>query len=150
MKVTEMKQYCIYIGICASVLALSVLWACKSAKVIDYTIEDYIRLGSGGGFVGRELFTNLYKDGTLINSAQVKAKMKKTDATQMFQNLNSLGLFDAEESNPGNIYKFIEIKIGDQVKRLVWDGSKQAAEPNLNLFYSNMEHFIQKAFKETK
>ena len=95
-----MKHLYIYIGICAGVLALSVLWACKSAKVIDYTKEDYIRIGSGGGFVGRELFTNLYKDGTLINSAQVKAKMKKTDATQMFQNLSSLGLFDAEDHYP--------------------------------------------------
>ncbi|MBK8153463.1 MAG: hypothetical protein IPK61_10675 [Saprospiraceae bacterium] len=149
MKVTEMKQYCIYIGICASVLALSVLWACKSAKVIDYTKEDYIRIGSGGGFVGRELFTNLYKDGTLINSAQVKAKMKKTDATQMFRISTHLGSLMRREQSRKH-YKFIEIKIGDQVKRLVWDGSKQAVEPNLNLFYFQYGTLHSKAFKETK
>ena len=129
-------------------IALIGLFSCKSNKSLTGNDQnDKIRIGNGGGFVGKEQWTELGKNGEYTMWTGGKGKIKKNDATQLFLNISNLSLFSVDHMQPGNLYQFVEFRIGDQIKRISWDANKPCPIPNVNLFYKNMNSILQKSIK---
>jgi hypothetical protein len=113
---------------------LLLLCACFAyCKSNHYTADKLparqIRWGEGGGFTGRETVYILLDNGQLFKKEGMKEQFmevpstKKKTAKQLYKRAEELRLMELDFQDPGNIYSFIEIFDGDQVRRIVWGGS---------------------------
>ncbi|MDQ3141058.1 MAG: hypothetical protein M3Q56_02305 [Bacteroidota bacterium] len=108
---------------------------------------EYIKIGHGGGFVGKEDNFTLYLDGIIESEGVSFRKLSKNDVAQLKENYSKLGIKSIEKTNPGNLYKFLEFNFDNKVHRIVWNGVEQEEDKNLNLYYTYFNHLIQKAKK---
>jgi hypothetical protein len=105
----------------------------------DYS-GDSVTIGTGGGFVGREVAHVLLDNGEMfsmdhqmnfIGEKQLSANVTK----QLFSNVEVLGLQEYDYMKPGNTYAFIEIKINGQVNRLSWDDMNEGVPSKVITYY---------------
>ena len=129
-------------------LICCLLFSCKATK---YTPKDYpdiqLIFGEGGGISGQvneyHLFENgiLFKGKGMVDKTYEKiGKISTTKASQFFANYNALDVEMIEFDHPGNIYKFIEWKKGDQRHRITWGAMDHQVDKNVQLLYSLFHH----------
>ena len=120
----------------------------KSSKSTKSEVPaNFIKIGNGGGIVGKETVYTLYDNGQIELSGKTLARLKKTDVQQMIKNLTVLGLDQIEMNNPGNVYRLIEFQVDGKTNKLVWGDYNGTETRALNLYYNNLDHIIQKAIK---
>lgn len=71
---------------------------------------------------------------------------KKLDAgstEQIFSNVEHLGLLDVAHVHPGNTYEFIEIKMGERVKRISWDDQSKHVPQNFLTFFNVLKSYVE-------
>ncbi len=129
---------------CAVSIICIILTACDSSKKMKVGPQDFIRIGNGGGFAGKEHLTIVKDDGQIISSEGVKyRKVKKDVLTQWNSNIEVLGLKNLEYNLPGNLYNFIEIPMADKFIRMSWDPGSTDVPASLKLFYNNIQSVIK-------
>lgn len=131
--------------IISCLLFLIALGSCNNSKT--NAPEDYIRIGDGGGFAGKETLYTIYKNGTLEQTGKKLGKIRKSEVNQLFNNFSILKLDKEEWNKPGNLYKFIEFHGNGKMHRLTWDSHGKDINDNLNLYYNHVNHIIQKTIK---
>jgi hypothetical protein len=109
--------------------------------------NEYIRIGDGGGFAGKETVYTVYMNRQLEQSGKVLAKIEKADFDQLIGNVRILGLDNVQWNKPGNLYKFIEYTLNGKSNKITWDSKDKDVNANLNLFYNHMNYLIQKSTK---
>jgi hypothetical protein len=117
-------------------------------KTIHYSAgqlpAQQIRWGEGGGFSGREttyvLLDNgqIFKKGGISDPYTEMSSFPSSKAKRLFKRAQSLRLMELDFQDPGNIYSFIEIVEGDQVRRIVW-GGKKPVPPAVTAFYQELQ-----------
>jgi len=105
---------------------------------------DYIRIGNGGGFAGIETIYTINLKGPVDQGGAKIGSLKKSDINQLTRNIEVLQLDQLDWNQPGNMYKFIEYKLGSKMHRMSWDSNSPDVNNNLNLFYNHALHLIQK------
>mgnify|MGYP001171392757 CR=1 FL=1 len=131
-----------------SILSISIgSNGCKSSKSMSNQGKDFIRIGFGGGFVGKESAFTLFQNGSLESEGKPAQKLSSNITNQLFSNFQTLGLKQVEFENPGNTYNFIEYQLNGVTKRLVWNPSDKTVQSELQLFYNNFNYYIKKNIK---
>lgn len=118
--------------------------SCKSSKKMNLNESNFVSIGSGGGFVGKESSYILSSNGEIHSGGQLIKKLKSSVCEQIFTNYKTLGLDKLEYDSPGNIYQFIEFKSADGMKRLTWNPSDNSFNKELKLFYDNFNYYLKK------
>lgn len=116
--------------------------SCSSSK--QDPNPEYIKIGNGGGFAGIETVYTINLKGFVDQGGTQIGNLKKADISQLTRNIEILQLDQLEWNQPGNLYKFIEYKIGTKMHRMSWDSNSPDVNNNLNLFYNHALHLIQK------
>ncbi|MBK6545990.1 MAG: hypothetical protein IPO78_05135 [Saprospiraceae bacterium] len=110
-------------------------------------MEEYIRIGNGGGFTGIETVFSISRNGQIEQDGKLVDRLKKTDVEQIITNIEVLGLDQIELNQPGNIYKFIEYSMEGKTHRICWDANSELVNKNLNLYYNHVHYLIYKLIK---
>ncbi|MEZ4688526.1 MAG: hypothetical protein R3B47_21420, partial [Bacteroidia bacterium] len=127
------------------------LFACKSTKNIapDTFEGNQIRFGSGGGITGAVTQWALLENGGLWGvsghpeaSLQYVARVSKKEVKAVFAAIDTLNWGEAPDE-PGNMYRFLELREPDQRMRMVWDPFKQENFPELNAFFDKLKVIMQ-------
>ena len=120
-----MKMSFLFLLLCAG------LACCKSTHYTAGQLPaKQIRWGEGGGFTGRETTFILLDNGQIFRKEGMKdqftelSSISQSKAKHLYKRAEKLGLMNLDFQDPGNIYSFIEIIDGDQVRRIVWGGNK--------------------------
>lgn len=116
--------------------------SCSSSK--QDPNPEYIKIGNGGGFAGIETVYTINLKGSVDQGGTQIGNLRKADISQLTRNIEILQLDQLEWNQPGNLYKFIEYKIGTKMHRMSWDSNSSDVNNNLNLFYNHALHLIQK------
>ena len=117
------------------------LSACKTYSP-DQLPESQLRFGNGGGFAGIETTYTLLENGQLFKSSSVDTvqqelnKTKIKNAKQVFEQMTALQLDSIDLNSPGNVYQFVEKKVGTQSHRVVWTGVSEI--PALDSLYHQL------------
>jgi hypothetical protein len=136
-----------YLLIFSCLLSIFSLSHCKSGKSSTSMPEGYIKIGSGGGFVGKETLYTVFENGEIELNGQKLKKLKNPDITQIIKNYKLLGLDEYNLNEPGNIYRVLEYNINGEAQKIVWGDFDNPKYQSLNLFYNNFDYLIQKAIK---
>ena len=126
----------------AFLLLFTLLFMLSCSAVKKKPLEhngNSIIFGDGGGFSGIENSILINDDGKIYelknrrSSYSFIKKMDSNDVDQLFNVIDVLGIMDIELNSPGNSYKFIELKMGESEKRLVWSASN--ASEDIKILY---------------
>lgn len=138
----EIKLFYVILGLAIVLLFVN----CNSSKQKNLTAkpENTITIGSGGGFTGAIKAFKLGTDGVVTVDNKEVLKFKKSQAKQFFENVNTLGLWDVTQNEPGNMYSFIELNIDGKEHRIVWGSRDSEPNKNAKLFYDNLNYMFNK------
>lgn len=133
------------------ILCLSAI-SCKTQQSFTpSTFDDaIISFGSGGGFTGKVKSYQLLSNGQFFKSAGTDSNpdeivsVKERVCAQMFDNFMSLGLMDIQLDDPGNLYKFIRYKKGDENHHIQWGGKNEPVPQKLKDFFRNLNQLANK------
>ncbi len=108
---------------------------------MDYPHRQLI-CGKGGGVTGQVRQYHLFENGTLFVGEGLTDKVFKKvgkislrQANQLFDNYQTLQLGQVNFDHPGNLYKFIELKNGNNKHRITWGASGQKVNKEVQLFF---------------
>ena len=131
-----------------SILCIPSFMACHSTKVMKKEGSEVIKIGSGGGFTGKEMSLIIHDDGSLSSSTGDHYKeIKKEVLSQLLSNITVLGIDKLDYNLPSNLYQFVEIKSGSDMKRLAWDPESTEVPSSLKLFYNNIFNIFKNSKK---
>lgn len=129
-------------------LILAPLFNCKSTKSKVNSGMDWIKIGDGGGFTGKEtVYTINTQSGSVESEGKSFKKLKSADLNQWMKNFYSLGVDQLSLNEPGNRYQFIELNLQGKTQKLVWNPSDQNVPKDIHLIYDHLNHLVQKASK---
>jgi hypothetical protein len=117
--------------------------SCNGSKLEP--TEDYIRIGNGGGFAGKETVYTVYRNGHVEEAGKKIGRLKNEDTEQVFNNIKALSLDNIFRNKPGNLYSFIEYSMRGAVHKITWDSNAEDVENNLHLFYDHVLFLIKKS-----
>ncbi len=132
-----------YIAILSLFLLCTAAWTCKSNQYTAENMPDkQLCFGTGGGFAGKENRHILLENGQLFYSKlegapETMPGIKPKKAADLFSRADTL-LSANRVMSPGNTYGFLELRQGDVVKRIAWDNTAQAKDPELQAFYQEL------------
>jgi hypothetical protein len=112
-----------------------------------------IKFGQGGGFTGLKTEYAILENGDCFKKSAGKDTFKyyvrfdKTYVDQMLYNFDFLGLREIEMHAPGDLYFFIELTEGDNMKKLVWGKSDVETSESLKSFYRILYTSVKKELK---
>ena len=127
--------------------------ACKSIVFNPATYnEDLIVIGEGGGFTGIEtryfflqtgqVFQQRGQDTLLIEMPSIDRKIFRQAISTILQ----LGLVDYVYQNPGNVYKFLQVKLEGKENRIVWGNAGDKVKTACPELY----HLLLQSLKNTR
>jgi hypothetical protein len=110
--------------------------ACKSIPFNPATYpENILTIGEGGGFTGIEtsyfitqkgqVFQQMGRDTLLVEMPSVDPKIVR----QAISTIHQLDLVNYKYQNPGNVYKFLYIKLDGEENRIVWGNANDGVKP---------------------
>ncbi|MEO6189073.1 MAG: hypothetical protein ABIO44_00625 [Saprospiraceae bacterium] len=131
-----------------SILCIASFCDCNSSKGVKKEGAEVIKIGSGGGFAGKEMSLIIHDDGSLSSSTgDHYKKIKKEVLSQLLSNIAVLGIDKLDYNLPSNLYQFVEIKSGSDTKRLAWDPQSPEVPSSLKLFYNNINNIFKNSKK---
>lgn len=121
--------------------------SCKTKSFTPTTYEkEQITFGNGGGITGAIVEYTLLSNGQLFeksgNTHTQITKLKKNQATQIFENYKLLGLDRKVINDPGNMYFFIQRKSKDTLHKIVW-GNKPVSDNRMTIYFANLMKIIK-------
>jgi len=129
------------------------LFSCSSTK---QSFEDYsgdsIKIGFGGGFSGIYNEYILHKNGNVFknnlntNKVELKGKLNKNLALQIFRNAEVLRLNEITKNSPGNMNRYLVINFKGVENKILWTVS-DGVENELNLYFQILMNEIKKINK---
>ncbi|MBK8506878.1 MAG: hypothetical protein IPL46_34705 [Saprospiraceae bacterium] len=127
--------------------------ACKSIAFNPATYADnLLTIGEGGGFTGKEtryfftkrgqVFMQAGRDTSLIEMPSVDRKI----VSQAISTIQQLDLVNYSYQNPGNVYKFLHVKLDGKENRIVWGSANDGVKPACPDLY----HLLHQSLKNTR
>ena len=117
-------------------LIIPVLFCCKSMPFNPKSVQqDFVAIGEGGGITGietRYFFTISGEVFVQIGLDTVSQKLPSIDrklVSQTISTIEKLDLINYRYQKPGNVYKFLEIKLNGQENRIVWGSVNDDVSP---------------------
>ena len=92
------------------------------------TDQNFITIGSGGGFSGIETQYHIVETGQVYKQVGLDSDLthlkpvKEGTIKQALRNCQQFELLDYQYQNPGNTYEFLTIHHGSRSNRIVWGG----------------------------
>ncbi|MCH8330872.1 MAG: hypothetical protein IH946_05750 [Bacteroidetes bacterium] len=92
---------------------------------------DWIILGNGGGVAGLEQTITILENGQVFHWEVIgyseeppphteMSRFKKKKVGKFFEKAASIDFMNIKYSQPGNLYFFVEIRLGTQTNRVTW------------------------------
>lgn len=103
-----------------------------------------LRFGSGGGFTGAVSTWCLLENGQLFwqenakSEFVAKGRASRKAVKAVFAQAEELGLLDAEISQPGNMYSFIEMKTDTGSGKATWGDPSTPVNPDFQTLYQSL------------
>ena len=123
-------------------LILPLLFCCKSIPFNpESDHQNFVAIGEGGGITGietRYFFTVSGEVFVQTGLNTVFQKLRSIDRRLLSQTINTiekLDLINYHFQKPGNVYKFLEIKLNGEENRIVWGSMNDEVSPvSANLY----------------
>lgn len=146
-----LKKKSFVIGLCACIVVAMTFTACKTTAKAEKAEKSktFISWGDGGGFTGVETVYILHstgeidrmQGGTYVSGLKV---IPENDAAQVFANAELLQLAERRFMQPGNTYKFIELRHGEDIRRFAWaDSPRENGPKDLVQFHRRLMHLLK-------
>ncbi len=124
---------------------------CSSSKYsVAELPELQLNFGNGGGFTGTEhLFVLLkngqaFKQNSLSKETTELPNVKRKLVKDIFKQAESLDLNNLDINTPGNMYKFIELKLpGIASKRLSWGSPDNPVDEKIESLYTALTELVK-------
>jgi len=103
--------------------------------------DEHICFGSGGGFAGLSKDFRLSANGKLERKQGIDAPwvqigvIKQNTTTQLFKQIDNLGLKTLDHNHPGNKYYYIEVP-GDTKNKVSWGLTEHEPPDGIKTFHS--------------
>lgn len=117
-------------------LIIPMLFCCKSIPFNPESAQqNFVAIGNGGGITGietRYFFTVSGEVFVQIGFDTVFQKLPSIDrklVSQTISTIEKLDLINYRYQKPGNVYKFLEIKLNGQENRIVWGSLDDEVSP---------------------
>lgn len=117
-------------------LVIPVLLSCKSIPFNPESAQqNFVAIGEGGGITGietRYFFTISGEVFAQIGLDTVSQQLPSIDrklVAQTISTIEKLDLINYRYQKPGNVYKFLEIKLNGQENRIVWGSMEDEVSP---------------------
>ena len=112
--------------------------------------ELQLNFGNGGGFTGAENMFVLLKNGqafkknSLSKETMELPNIKRKLIKDIFKQAESLDLNNLDINTPGNMYKFIELKLPGVVsKRLSWGSPDNPVDEKIEGLYTTLTELVK-------
>ncbi|MBL4670037.1 MAG: hypothetical protein HRT73_08095 [Flavobacteriales bacterium] len=135
-------------GLFFNLTVMILLFGCKTAEEVkaDTTLTGKrYAIGQGGGFTGKYSEFILSEDGKVHkydfnNGREVFFKdLNKSDLVYFLEKIEALGLEGMELNQPGNITKYIDVRIGKtSINKIVWGNYQYNADQELKDFHKEL------------
>ncbi|MDW3193877.1 MAG: hypothetical protein R8G66_16005 [Cytophagales bacterium] len=126
----------------AFIILLLVGVSCKSQK--QFSSEDQILFGRGGGFAGQETTYKLQGDGSLMVRKSIqggftlaKEGLDRKEIRSIFKGAHRLNWSEIDLNNPGNTYRFLSFNKDGKTYKLTWGGNA-TAPPKFQYLYDRL------------
>lgn len=136
---------------CLFLALILVFTGCNSTKfTTDNLPETQLIFGNGGGVAG---FVNQYlllENGQLFekrdpsNSFTELSKVKKKKAASFFARLDAMSFEELELDQPGNIYRFIQLKTPALDHKITWGKSDYEVDAQVESLYKDLIALVKK------
>ncbi len=117
-------------------LIILVLFCCKSIPFNPESAQqNFVAIGNGGGITGietRYFFTvsgEVFVQNGFDTVSQRLPSIDRKLVSQAINTIEKLDLINYRYQKPGNVYKFLEIKLNGQENRIVWGSISDEVSP---------------------
>lgn len=132
-----------YLNSILVLLLLLIMVTCRSGQVdLETYVGKQLSFGNGGGVTGQVTRYILLENGQLFSyNSLTKAnknlkKLPRRKVRQLFAQADSL--IGQPFSQPGNRYRFIEVKTPSATSRVTWDGAGESPPAGIEAFYQTL------------
>ena len=136
-------------SIILTLLLIAVTSACSTKESIDPNQYKGKKLywGNGGGFSGATQYYLLTEKGRIYNKVEdvyiQRKKIKKQEAKQIFNTIESAGMLKLKYDEPGNIYNFLQPVIDKDSNSIVWAPSSSADSSIFAMLYLRLNRYLK-------
>jgi hypothetical protein len=142
----------VVVGACGIILVFFLVNACRSIVFHPATYtENLLSSGEGGGFTGIETRYFFTKTGQVFQQTGQDTALNKMPSvsrkivSQAISTIYQLDLVSYSYQNPGNVYKFLEIKLDGKVNRIVWGAANDGVKPVCPELYHLLNQTLKNA-----
>ena len=120
----------------------------SSGKVTNDAKSEKLIFGSGGGFTGKYVSFEIYKDGRIFSILSDKSqskvkKLRKKQTRKIFAQADSLKLNYPAFNHPGNMSYFIKYKFSGDSTGYKWGDSNFSVPIEIKDFYNQLNAIIK-------
>lgn len=106
-----------------------------------------ISFGSGGGFTGKYIVYKLNSNGDLNKTSENEIlfikKVEPSKIKLILDEIKKENLLDYKFNVPGNLNKFIEIKVGKETTKILWSNSTKIPKESVISIFDKLNSLIK-------
>ncbi|NNE28398.1 MAG: hypothetical protein HKN16_02100 [Saprospiraceae bacterium] len=121
--------------------------SCTGTKVLpsEYT-KPRIAFGSSGGIANLTTEYHLLDNGALfVKKDDAFESLRKVDlqrTSQIFSNIDFLGLKSAALKDPGNMTQYLRIISDESTHEIAWGGNQKEVSKEITIFYQTLMDLV--------